>query len=71
MTKHLVLLGDSIFDNRAYVEPEQADVMAHLKRKWPSGWALDMRAVDRSVADDIVGQLSSPVAARSNESMPV
>jgi hypothetical protein len=46
-------------------------VTAHLKRKWPSGWALDMRAVDASVADDIVGQFSSPVAARSNESMPV
>ncbi len=62
LTKHLVLLGDSIFDNGAYVEPGQADVTTHLKRKCPSGWVLDMRAVDGSVADDIVGQLSSPVS---------
>ena len=61
MTRHLVLLGDSILDNGAYVEPGQADVMAHLKRKCPSGWALEMRAVDGSVADDIAGQLSNPV----------
>ncbi len=29
---HLVLLGDSIFDNGVYVEPGQADVTAHLHR---------------------------------------
>ena len=62
MARHLVLLGDSIFDNGAYIEPGQADVGAHLKRKCPSGWRLDMRAVDGAVADDIVGQLSSPVS---------
>ena len=62
MTEHLVLLGDSIFDNGAYLEPGQSDVTAHLKRKCPSGWALNMRAVDGSVTDDIVGQLSSPIS---------
>jgi hypothetical protein len=63
MTEHLVLLDDSIFDNGAYLEPGQSDVTAHLKRKCPSGWALDMRAVDGSVTDDIVGQLSSPITS--------
>ena len=50
---HLVLLGDSIFDNGVYVESEQADVTAHLRRKLePLRWTLDMRAVDGAVAGD-------------------
>ncbi len=61
MANYLVLLGDSIFDNGAYIRSGQADVTAHLKRKCPSGWALDMRAVDGSVADDIARQLSNPI----------
>ncbi len=63
MTKHLVLLGDSIFDNGVYVEPGQADVTAHLRRKLELlGWTLDMRAVDGAVASSVEGQLThSPV----------
>ncbi len=63
MTKHLVLLGDSIFDNGVYVEPGQADVTAHFLRKLePLGWTLDMRAVDGAVASSVEGQLAhSPV----------
>ena len=30
---HLILLGDSVFDNGVYVDPGQADVTDHLKRK--------------------------------------
>jgi len=62
MTEHLVILGDSVFDNGAYIEPGQADVTEHLKRKCPSGWTLDMRAVDGSETVDIAGQLLSPVS---------
>jgi hypothetical protein len=59
MTKHLVLLGDSIFDNGVYVEPGQANVTAHLERKLPPiGWTLDMRAVDGDVTSSVEGQLS-------------
>ena len=59
MTKHLILLGDSIFDNGVYVEPGQNDVTAHLERKLiSSDWKLDMRAVDGSVVSDVVNQLS-------------
>ena len=58
MAKHLVLLGDSIFDNGVYVEPGQADVTAHLRRKLGLlGWTLDMRAVDGAVASCVEGQL--------------
>ena len=59
MTKHLILLGDSIFDNGVYVELGQDDVTAHLERKLVSlDWTLDMRAVDGSVVSDVVNQLS-------------
>ncbi len=63
MTEHLVLLGDSVFDNGVYVEPGQADVTAHLRRKLePLGWMLDMLAVDGAVASSVEGQLArSPV----------
>ena len=63
MTKNLVLLGDSVFDNGVYVEPGQADVTAHLRRKLePLGWMLDMRAVDGAVVSSVEGQLAhSPV----------
>ena len=33
LTKHLILLGDSIFDNGVYVDAGQDDVVAHLERK--------------------------------------
>ena len=60
MTNHLVLLGDSVFDNGVYVKPGEADVTAHLVRKLgPSDWTLDMRAVDGHVADSVKGQLRS------------
>jgi len=64
MTKHLVLLGDSIFDNGVYVEPGQADVAAHLRRKLkPQDWTVEMRAEDGALASSIKGQLAhSPVA---------
>ena len=32
--KHVVLLGDSVFDNSAYV-PNEPDVIEQLKRKLP------------------------------------
>ncbi len=58
MTKHLILLGDSIFDNGVYVELGQNDVTVHLERKLISlDWKLDMRAVDGSVVSDVVNQL--------------
>jgi hypothetical protein len=59
MTRNLVLLGDSIFDNAVYVDPGQADVTDHLTRKLePLNWTLDMRAVDGAVVGDVEFQLS-------------
>lgn len=58
MAGHLVLLGDSVFDNSIYVQPGQADVTAHLEAKLnPKGWTVDVRAIDGDVVSDIEKQL--------------
>ena len=49
---HVVLLGDSIFDNRAYVAPEP-DVIAQLRARLGSGWDATLLAVDGHVTDDV------------------
>ena len=60
VTGHLILLGDSVFDNGVYVQPGQADVTTHLNAKLkPKGWTIDVRAVDGHVVSNIEGQLGS------------
>ena len=60
MSKNLLLLGDSIFDNGVYVRPGEEDVTAHLKRKLePMGWTIDMRAVDGNLVEHIQAQLDT------------
>jgi GDSL-like Lipase/Acylhydrolase family len=54
---HVVLLGDSIFDNAAYVNGG-ADVVAQLGAALPSGWRATLLAVDGAVIDDVVRQLA-------------
>jgi lysophospholipase L1-like esterase len=55
--KHIVLLGDSVFDNAAYVRGG-ADVITHLRGQVPAGWRATLLAVDGSVARGVRGQLS-------------
>ena len=43
--KHLVLLGDSVFDNQAYVARGRA-VVDHLGRALPRGERVTLLAVD-------------------------
>jgi hypothetical protein len=50
--RHVVLLGDSIFDNRVYVAPEP-DVIHQLRGKLGSGWTASLLAVDGHVTDDV------------------
>jgi len=52
---HIVLLGDSIFDNAVYVLDGE-DVIHHIKRKIPPSWSATLLAVDGSVARDIPDQ---------------
>jgi hypothetical protein len=53
---HVVLLGDSIFDNAAYV-PGGPSVIEHLKRALPAGWQASLLAVDGAHADGVHRQL--------------
>jgi lysophospholipase L1-like esterase len=54
---HIVLLGDSIFDNLRYVRPEP-DVVSQLREILPAGWSASLRAVDGAVTNDVAEQLS-------------
>lgn len=53
---HLVLLGDSVFDNRVYVASEES-VAAHLKRLLPADINLTCLAVDGHLTSDVFCQL--------------
>ncbi len=54
---HVVLLGDSVFDNGAYVRPGEPDVARQLRDRLPAGWAATLAAVDGAVADSVRRQL--------------
>lgn len=54
--KHIVLLGDSIFDSQAYVGNEP-DVITQLKNKIPADWKATLEAVDGSVIESVSRQL--------------
>lgn len=56
MANHVVLLGDSIFDNQAYVRPDPA-VIEQLREELPPGWRATLLAVDGSVTSDVAAQL--------------
>jgi len=60
MTRRLILLGDSIFDNGVYVKPGEPDVASHLRVRLPSAdWTVELRAVDGSIASQVPAQLAS------------
>ncbi len=52
---HVVLLGDSVFDNGAYVGGGP-DVASQLQQRLPRDWEAILRAVDGSVARNVVSQ---------------
>jgi hypothetical protein len=55
--RHVVLVGDSIFDNAAYVGGGP-DVVAQLRAILPKGWKATLKAVDRAKTRDVADQLS-------------
>jgi GDSL-like Lipase/Acylhydrolase family len=55
---HVVLLGDSIFDNAAYVGAGDPDVVRQLRIVLPGGWRATLNAVDGARMGDINGQLA-------------
>jgi hypothetical protein len=54
--KHIVLLGDSIFDNGAYVDGG-SDVINQLTAILPSDFKATLLAVDGSVTTDVITQI--------------
>jgi hypothetical protein len=54
---HIVLLGDSIFDNGAYVAGGP-DVVTQLRALLPAGWSATLCAVDGAVTRSVPAQLA-------------
>lgn len=62
---HIVLLGDSIFDNASYIGGG-LPVIEQLRAKLPPGWQATLLAVDGSMAQDVSGQLKKLPANASH-----
>jgi hypothetical protein len=54
---HLVLLGDSIFDNGAYTNGAPA-VISQVRKRIPVGWRATLAAVDGAMISDVAAQLA-------------
>jgi lysophospholipase L1-like esterase len=54
---HVVLLGDSIFDNAAYVAAGAPDVVRQVRQRLPSGSKATLAALDGSTTKDVHHQL--------------
>ena len=54
--KHVVLLGDSVFDNAAYTGGAP-DVVRQVRRLLPGGWRATLGAVDGGTTEDVREQL--------------
>jgi lysophospholipase L1-like esterase len=53
---HIVLIGDSIFDNSSYTQGAP-DVLSHLRNAIPKGWRATLLAVDGATTAAIGAQL--------------
>jgi lysophospholipase L1-like esterase len=53
---HVVLIGDSVFDNAAYV-PRGEDVAAQFARRAPADWRVDLRAQDGATISGVAAQI--------------
>ncbi|WP_134496717.1 SGNH/GDSL hydrolase family protein [Microvirga pakistanensis] len=55
---HVVLLGDSVFDNGAYVKPGEPDVLAQVQARLPESWRATSNAVDGAITAGVERQLA-------------
>jgi hypothetical protein len=62
---HIVLLGDSIFDNAAYTRGAP-DVLTHLRSLLPDGWRATLCAVDGATSRGLASQLKSVPSGASH-----
>ena len=65
MSNHVVLLGDSILDNGAYV-PGKPAVIDQVRGELPAGWTATLLAVDGSYTHDVHNQVRSVPADASH-----
>jgi hypothetical protein len=63
--KHIFLLGDSVFDNAAYVNGGP-DVIKQLKTTLPKDWKATLLAVDGSVTTDVINQVAKIPASATH-----
>jgi hypothetical protein len=63
---HVDLLGDSIFDNGAYVEQGQPDVIRQVRARLPKGWRASLLAVDGATTWDVESHLQNLPADASH-----
>src|SRR4051812_46597363 len=56
--QHIVLLGDSTFDNAAYTRGEPS-VIAHVATALPAGWRATLAAVDGATTRTFRPQLAA------------
>ena len=54
---HIILFGDSIFDNRPYIHPDEPEVVQQLQAAAPPQWRATLLAVDGDVIDSVHRQL--------------
>ena len=58
LPRHVVLLGDSIFDNKAYVG-DDPDVVTQLRDESQPGWKATLLALDGDVISGVLRQLQA------------
>jgi hypothetical protein len=56
VSNHVVLIGDSVFDNAAYV-PGELPVIEQLRAQLPDGWRATLLAIDGASIGDVARQL--------------
>ncbi len=59
MSQHVVLLGDSIFDNAGYVPGGRPAVIDQVRSRLPQGWSATLLAKDGHLIDDVHRQLKA------------
>ena len=57
MSGHIVLIGDSIFDNASYV-PGGPSVIEHVRRCLPRDWEATLLAIDGATVSGVEHQLT-------------
>jgi hypothetical protein len=67
---HIVLIGDSVFDNGAYVAGGP-DVVRQLREVMPAGWKASLNARDGAVVAEVAGQLGRLPADASHLAISV